>query len=131
MAFNKSIKNEDAIFKFLAYTGNLEKNRRENRQETLDNTILQQGGDVFSTYYLDMLWQDAFKEPREIDEEALQPKVNIKDNQLLQNKDKEYKTRLERREEYFDNYEEYKEGRLQQRERKQLYSILEEMFRRQ
>lgn len=35
------IKNEDAIYKFLAYTGNLEKIRRDNRDATLANIELQ------------------------------------------------------------------------------------------
>ena len=35
--FNKNVQNEDAFYKFLAYTGNLEKQRRENRKETLNN----------------------------------------------------------------------------------------------
>jgi len=32
-AFNKDIVNEDAFYKFLAYTGNLEKKRRNNSKE--------------------------------------------------------------------------------------------------
>lgn len=39
--FNKEIVNEDAFYKFLAYTGNLESKRRANVKETRkDETIL-------------------------------------------------------------------------------------------
>lgn len=47
LSFSQVIKNEDAIYKFIAYTGVLEKNRREKRDETKSNPILAQGGDTF------------------------------------------------------------------------------------
>lgn len=40
LSFSQAIKNEDAIYKFLAYTGTLEKKRRENRDETRSNHVL-------------------------------------------------------------------------------------------
>ena len=77
------IKNEDAIYKLLAYTGNLEKIRRENKEETLADIVLQQGGHTFDTFYQNILLEDMKKPPREIDESKLIPKINRKDNKLI------------------------------------------------
>lgn len=52
-----------------------------------------------------MLLEDMKKEPREIDESKFLPKVQRKDNTLLRGGEKRYKTRLELRDEYFDQYE--------------------------
>ncbi len=49
--FNKDVQNEDAFYKFLAYTGNLEKQRRENRKQTLSNFELLGGEQSFEQFY--------------------------------------------------------------------------------
>jgi hypothetical protein len=38
--FNKGVVNEDAFYKHLAYTGLLEKKRRDNRKEVLEDPVL-------------------------------------------------------------------------------------------
>jgi hypothetical protein len=45
------VQNEDAFYKFLAYTGNLEKQRRENRKQTLSNFELLGGEQSFEQFY--------------------------------------------------------------------------------
>jgi hypothetical protein len=72
--FNKDVLNEDAYFKFLAYTGNLEKNRRENREATLNDPEMYAGYEGFEQIYMTHLLEDAKIEPRVIDKEALKPK---------------------------------------------------------
>ena len=47
LSFTRAIANEDAIYKFLAYSGNLEQKRRRDREATRANAVLAQGGDTF------------------------------------------------------------------------------------
>lgn len=51
LSFNQSIKNEDSIYKLIAYTGALEKKRREDRDATRANVELAQGGHTFEQFY--------------------------------------------------------------------------------
>ena len=46
-AFNKDITNEDAFYKLMAYSGVLEKKRKDNRKETLKDPVLLAGEDSF------------------------------------------------------------------------------------
>lgn len=49
--FNSSVKNEDALYKFLAYSGVLEKKRRENLDKTRKNNELVYGIENFEEFY--------------------------------------------------------------------------------
>jgi hypothetical protein len=64
--FNSSIKNEDALYKFLAYSGSLEKKRRENLDKTRKNNELVYGVENFEEFYKQELQKDAKREPRPI-----------------------------------------------------------------
>lgn len=68
---------------------------------------------------------------REIDYEALMPKRLRRDKSLSAGVKTEFKTRTEKRDQFFEQYELYKEDQLQQKERTQLYSVLESMFEEQ
>lgn len=57
--FNKGVVNEDAFYKQLAYSGLLEKKRRDNRKEVLEDPVLQAGFHTFENYYQDRLVEDA------------------------------------------------------------------------
>ena len=65
--FNKGTKNEDALYKFLSYTGMLEKKRREDVNKTRKSEELIFGLDTFEEFYKKELQRDAKREPREID----------------------------------------------------------------
>jgi hypothetical protein len=49
--FNKSLKNEDALYKFLAYSGMLEKTRREDINKTRKNNEIIFGVENFTEFY--------------------------------------------------------------------------------
>jgi hypothetical protein len=49
--FNANIKNEDSLYKFLAYSGTLEKKRRENLDKTRKNNELVYGVENFEEFY--------------------------------------------------------------------------------
>jgi hypothetical protein len=49
--FNSSVKNEDALYKFLAYSGVLEKKRRDNLDKTRKNNELVYGVENFEEFY--------------------------------------------------------------------------------
>jgi hypothetical protein len=49
--FNKGVVNEDAFYKHLAYTGLLEKKRRDNHKATLADPVLEAGFHSFENYY--------------------------------------------------------------------------------
>ena len=61
------MKNEDSLFKFLAYSGMLEKKRREERQRTGDiNVEAAYGLHTFDEFYKSELERQAFtNKPRE------------------------------------------------------------------
>jgi hypothetical protein len=56
--FNKGVINEDAFYKQLAYSGLLEKKRRDNRKEVIDDPVLAAGFHTFENYYQDKLLED-------------------------------------------------------------------------
>jgi len=45
--FNDGVVNEDAFYKFYAYTGLLEKKRRENHKETMADIVIESGAHSF------------------------------------------------------------------------------------
>lgn len=53
--FNKDVKNEDALYKFLAYSGMLEKKRREDLNKTRKDESIAMSLSAFTEYYKDEL----------------------------------------------------------------------------
>jgi hypothetical protein len=49
--FNKSVKNEDALYKFLAYSGILEKKRREDINKTRKKNEIRYGMENIEEFY--------------------------------------------------------------------------------
>lgn len=124
--FNQAIENEDAYYKLLAYTGNLERQRRKDHKATVSNPVLTQGGDTFEEFYQQELLDDARRPPREIDHEALMPKGHRRRAASLSGASTdEFKTRAQRGEQFFADYDRYREGQLQQKERQELFGIFE------
>jgi hypothetical protein len=62
----------------LAYAGMLEKKRRENKKQTLDDPKISAGFESFDQFYIDNLISSAKHKPREIDYEALKFKSPVK-----------------------------------------------------
>jgi len=121
--FSDNLDDEDAYYKFLAYTGVLEKKRGENRKATLENPKLKYGLETFEEYYQEQLLADARRPPREIDHEALEPKRKTQGGN-----DDGFKTRVESRDQFFEDHALYRENQLEQKERIELYYVLEQMF---
>lgn len=105
--FNKSVKNEDALYKFLAYTGMLEKKRREDVNKTRKSEEIAFGIDTFEEFYKKQLQKDFKKEPREIDMSKFQPKKGIDQTKV----DEGFMTRDQKEESYWRDYELFKENK--------------------
>ncbi len=104
--FNKNIKNEDALYKFLAYSGMLEKKRRENLDKTRKTNELVYGIENFEEFYKGQLQRDAKRDPRKIIPEEYQPKRV--DNARA---GEGFRTTAEREADYFREFEVFKEGK--------------------
>ena len=56
---NEGIKNEDAIYKFLAYSGMLHKKRAADKKATMKDPDAIAGFDAFEHFYQDILLQES------------------------------------------------------------------------
>lgn len=127
--FNNAIEDEDAYFKLIAYTGTLEQERRKRLKKTLNDPVISQGGDTFEEFYKDELVESAKRPARQIDYEALKPKNNKRTSNTLSISDTGgFKNRTDLREQFFEDHKLYREGQLQQKERMELYFVLEQML---
>ena len=68
-AYNKEIVNEDAYYKLMAYTGALEKTRRENIKETTSDPETLAGFECFHQEYLKTLEADVKRPARAVNPE--------------------------------------------------------------
>ena len=103
---NREVKNEDALYKYLAFCGMLEKNRRENIKETRKSMEIAYGLHNFEEFYKDQLKKDANRDPRHIVPEHYQPK------KIDQRKVGEgFRTTVEREADYFKEFELFKENK--------------------
>lgn len=105
--FNKSIKNEDSLYKFLAYSAMLEKNRRADLDKTRKNNVITYGIQNFEEFYKRELQTDAKRDPRPVNPEDFQPKRGVDNAKAGEG----FKTQLEEEAEYFREYELYKENK--------------------
>ena len=62
--FNKGLKNEDALYKFLSYSGMLEKKRSEDLNKIRKDNDIAFGTDTFEEFYKRQLQYDAKLDPR-------------------------------------------------------------------
>ena len=65
---NRTIKNEDAFFKFMAFSGMLEQTRRKDLARTRKDATAFMGMNTWEQYYKDRLFIEAKMEPRPINE---------------------------------------------------------------
>lgn len=72
--FNRQIVNEDAYYKFLAYSGNLHQKRAANPKATHGDLEISAGYHRFESFYQDTLLEDAKIPAREIDPSVFEAK---------------------------------------------------------
>jgi hypothetical protein len=126
--YNKGIINEDAFYKFFAFTGQLEKKRRDNHKATMNDPVLAAGYHSFEQYYQDELLTDAKRPERKIDYDALKPK-NIKASSSgSDRKEHGYLDSRGRREVWLEEHKAYKENKLEQQDRTETFYVLEQFF---
>ena len=104
--FNSQVKNEDALYKFLAYSGVLEKKRRENLDKTRKNNELVYGVENFEEFYKQELQRDAKRDPRPINPTDYQQK-RVDNSKAGEG----FLTAAEREAQYFNEFEIYKENK--------------------
>ena len=104
--FNEELKNEDALYKFLAYSGMLEKKRREDINKTRKNNEMIYGLENFEEFYKGELKKDSKSEPRPINPNDYQPKRvdNAKAAEGFRNS-------AQREADYFQEFELFKENK--------------------
>lgn len=119
---NAGVQDEDAYFKFLAFGSNLERKRRENLDVVRKDLKISAGFESFEMFYLDNLEERSKLEPTAIDKVALRPKSRIELEALG-----DFQDQRGRQEQFFLDHKLYKEGKLEQQERTQLYYVLEKL----
>lgn len=124
--FNKELKNEDALFKFLAFSGMLEQSRREDINKTRKNNELIYGVENFTEFYKQELQKDSKKEPRPIDPELYQQRRGTETDAAKIGEG--FKTHADKEADYFREYELFKENKKEQLERNQLFFVFEQFF---
>lgn len=83
-----------------------------------------QGASHFDNFYLNVLAEDRYNEPRPIKEEEYQP-LFFQARKFKDLNHKDYETRIQQ---HYDDYETYKENKLGIYERQEAYTILEQMY---
>ena len=107
--FNKEVKNDDALYKFLAYSGTLEKTRREDINKTRKNNEIVFGIETFEEFYKQELQKDFKREPRPVNPEDYQPRRGVfTDPKAIA---EGFQTTAEREANYFKEFEIYKENK--------------------
>ena len=97
----------------MAYTGLLEKKRKENHKETMADEVLESGAHSFEVFYQDELFADAKRPAREIDEQVFKAK---KFNDQMGGSDRLSKGFLDlndRRDLWLEEHKMYKENKLE------------------
>ena len=102
----------------------LHKKRASDKKATYEDRDAIAGYDAFEHYYQDVLLDDAKKPPREIDLDALKPKklATIVRSDSQQHG---YLNEAARREKFLEEHKLYKEGRLESKERAELFFVFE------
>ncbi|TNV72079.1 hypothetical protein FGO68_gene11801 [Halteria grandinella] len=103
----------------------LEKKRREDLNKTRKDDLISMGVSDFSEFYKQELQKDAKKAPRPVNPADYVPKRGKVDAAKA---DEGFKTTAEREQEYFKDYELYKENKKEQLDRNQLFFVLEQFF---
>lgn len=124
--FNKSIKNEDALFKSMAFGAVTEmkyKHQVENPDhENYMDKKYQFSPYTFERFYMDQLEKDAKVAPREVNAADYEPKYDI------QSEPTPYMNQQAREEQFFDDHTLFMENKKDQQDRIKLFYILEQFY---
>jgi hypothetical protein len=104
--FNKELKNEDALYKFMAYSGMLEKKRREDIDKTRKNNEMIYGTENFEEFYKGELKKDSKLAPRPINPADYQQK-RVDNSKAAEG----FKDSAQREADYFSEFELFKENK--------------------
>ena len=102
------MKNEDALYKWLTYSGMLEKDMRANERETLKSGDVPLNIHSFKNFYKEELISDSKREPRPVVPDDYRPKSQLE--KMIASK-QVFKTHKEREEAYFKEFEIYKQNK--------------------
>lgn len=125
---NRGVVNEDAYYKHLAYSGMLEKTRREAPKGALDKVELAAGFHEFDQFYQGELLDDAKRPARAIDEELYKPRHRPATEGTSDAVATGFLDTAGRREQFLADLDRYGEKGLEQAERTELYYVLEQFF---
>lgn len=112
--YNSEIVNEDAFYKLMAYTGTLEKKRRENIKETLKDPVLMAGTESFDQTYQRELELDLKRQARPIDPTDFEARRRRTSQGPSDRQEAGYLDEGGRREKFMDDHQLYKEGRKEE-----------------
>lgn len=104
--FNQELKNEDALYKFMAFSGMLEKKRREDIDKTRKNNEMIYGLENFEEFYKGELKKDSKTAPRPINPADYIPK-RVDNSKAAEG----FKDAAQREADYFNEFELYKENK--------------------
>lgn len=126
--FNRGVVNEDALYKQLAYSGSLERKRREEGAEAAGGPDRLAAFDGFDTFYQETLLEDAKRPARPINAADFAQKAAVSVEGTTDRREGGFLDIAGRREEFLDEHQLYRENKLEQQERIELYYVLEQMF---
>jgi len=127
-AFNRGVVNEDAFYKHLAYSGMLEKQRREAPKGALDQIESYAGFHEFEHFYQDELLADAKRPPRPIEAELYKPKHRPATEGSSDAVATGFLDTAGRREQFLADLDRYGEKKLEHLERTELFYVMEQFF---
>lgn len=104
--FNQELKNEDALYKFMAYSGMLEKKRREDIDKTRKNNEMIYGTENFEEFYKGELKKDSKLAPRPINPADYQQK-RVDNSKAAEG----FKDSAQREADYFSEFDLFKENK--------------------
>ena len=127
--YNKSIKNEDALYKQLAY-GVMVEQKYKKQWETPDNETFKDkeyyvSNLTFERYYMGELEREAKLKPREINPDDYKPKKFMLSRKA---KAPEWMDEKARKKNFMEDYALMKENKKEQYDRTALFYILEQFY---
>ena len=127
--FNKSIKNEDALYKQLAFGAIVEQQYKEiintHHPITHKDKEIQVSPYTFERWYLKQLQSEVHREPRHIDPADYEPKSFMR---AAKAPEPEYLNQRQRKEQFFEDHRLVQENKKEQQDRIKLFYILEQFY---
>merc|ERR1712060_137244 len=128
-AFNKSVQNEDALFKSMAYSAMVDqkyKTQMENPDHvTFKDKEYMTSPYTFERYYINQLEKEALRPARAINPEDYEPKKFMR---AASAKEPQFLTRKEAGQQFLEDHSKFMENKKEQVDRTKLYYILEQFY---